>query len=322
MSGRSVEPTRSAWRRGGAAAGGFFTGWGLPVFLGAATVIYELFLLAVLLAPNRGAWGLFAEDFKIWCFSYDPRTGGVEWMAVAVMLTEPLFICGVLVGIWRLGRHRSMPAPQGGWPYRAAAAGVVCGALAVSGLYALGRPVADVPGLPFPGERIRTRLTPPEFNLQDQRGAALSDGDLKGEVTLVTGIYAECTTACPQIMLQMRETLDALPPDVRARLRIWAFSLNPEYDTRDLMSRMAEGYGFDYPQFRYLNGAPVPMRRILENWQFSARRDPATGIIEHANLYILVDAQGRIAYRFNTDPRHEGWLREAITALATEAPSP
>lgn len=310
-------------RRFGAALGRFMTGAGLPVFVAAATTVYELFLLAIMVAPaGWGFWGAFAEEFKVWCFSYDPRTGGMEWMAVLIMFAEPLFICGVLLGVWRIGVGRErLPAGAGrvAWPLQAAAAGVVFGALAVGGLYAIGRPVGEAPVPPFPGERIRTQLAPPAFALTDHRGEAASDGDLTGAVTLVTGVYATCSTSCPEILLQVRDTLDALPPAVRDRVRVWAFSLSPEYDTAELMNSVAEAYGFTYPQFRYINGPGAPTKAVLEDWQFSARRDPDTGLVEHANLFILIDAQGRIAYRFNLDRRHEDWLREAIVALSAEA---
>ncbi len=324
MSGPCAESSHRSCgpvRRSGVALGRFLTGAGLPVFVGAATAVYELFLLAVLFAPaDWGFWGAFAEEFKVWCFSYDPRTGGMEWMAVVIMLAEPLFICGVLVGIWRMGRGRSLnPAPRLARPLRPAMAGVVFGLVAVGGLYAIGRPAAELPVPPFPGERIRTQLEPPTFALVDQRGEAATDTDLSGAVTLVTGVYATCSTSCPEILLQVRDTLDALPAAARDRLRVWAFSLSPEYDTVELMAGVAEAYGFTYPQFRYLNGPVEPTRAVLENWQFSARRDPDTGLVEHANLFILLDAQGKIAYRFNLDRRHEGWLREAILALTAEA---
>ncbi|MCC6415481.1 MAG: SCO family protein [Opitutaceae bacterium] len=311
---------RPRWR-GFAAAGRFLTGSGLPTFVAAATAVYELFLLAILLAPtNGGLWGSFAQEFKVWCFQYDPRTGGMEWMAVVIMLAEPLFISALLVAIWSMGRRRATaPSVRPARSYRALVAGLIFGALASGGLYALGRPAGEPPVPPFPGERIRTQLPPPEFALVDQWGKPVARADLTGGVTLVTGVYATCATSCPEILQQVQALLKTLPSGARDLLRVWAFSLSPEYDTVDLMRRVTEGYGFVYPQFRYLNGDPAAMRGVLENWQFSARRDYKTGLVEHANLFILVDAQGRIAYRFKLDRRHEGWLREAILALTAEA---
>lgn len=307
-------------RRLRSAACGFITGPGLPAFLSAALSVYEVFLLLVIFAPpGWGAWSAFSEEFKIWCFSYDPRTGGMEWMSVVIMLAEPAFIVGLVLALWRFGRA-SAPAPRSGARRRASLAGLCVGLSVAGGLYAYGRPSADADApAPFPGERIRTRLVPPDFALRDQRGNAVTRESLRGRVTLITGVYAMCSTTCPDILREIRELTDALPPDARGRLDVVAMSLNPEYDTAELMGGVAEAYGFPYPGFRYANGDPAVMHPLLRDFQFSARINPVTRIIDHANLFILVDAEGFIAYRFNLDKRHAGWLREAALSLIQEA---
>ncbi len=314
-------PARPRWRSGGTA---FFTGAGLPVFLAAAAGVYEVFLLLVIFAPaSWGAWSAFAEEFKIWCFSYDPRTGGLEWMAAAIMVAEPLFIVGLVLGMWRFGRPTQPPRRRGFRPHlRAALAGLGAGGLAVAGLYAYGRPAAEPALPPFPGERIRTELAAPDFSLNDQRGLTVSLDDLRGRVTLVTGVYAMCSTACPEILLQSKALITELPPEARARFQMVALSLNPEYETAELMGAVADSYGLPHPEFRYLNGSPAVMHPLLRDFQFGARRNPDTGLIDHANLFILLDAQGRIAFRFNLDRRHRDWLRAAVLMLTAEAASP
>lgn len=299
---------------------GFFTGTGLPLFMLMAAGVYELFLLAVVFAPeSTGAWGNFSREFKQWCFRYDARTGGMEWAAVWVMLIEPAFVVAVAASVWH---HGLRPLRRlAGWArhWRSAAAGVAAGVLTMGGLYAYGRPDAgaDAP-LPFPGERIRTALTPPDASFVDQEGNAFSLAGLRGRVVLVTGVYAQCSTACPEILRETKALLDTLPAADRARLSVVALSLNPEYDTADLMSAVTEGYGFSFPEFRYLNGQPTAMHAALTQLGFGATRNPATGVVDHANLFLVLDAQGRIAYRFTLDARHRSWLREAILSLTGE----
>jgi len=72
---------------------------------------------------------------------------------------------------------------------------------------------------------------------------------------------------------------------------VLALSLNPEYDTRELMAAVAAGYGFIHPEFRYLNGAPAAMHEVLERLQFARVKNPQTGVIEHANLLLLIDPE-------------------------------
>lgn len=299
----------------------FFTGTGFPLFLLSATLVYEAFLLAIVFAPEgTGAWGGFSREFKQWCFRYDPRTGGMEWAAVWVMLVEPAFVVGVAAFLWRRGL-RPLRA-LAGWKKhcRAAAAGVLAATAAMGGLFAYGRPDADHDApLPFPGERIRTRLTLPSFTFNDQKGHSFSLEEMRGRVVLATGIYAMCSTSCPEILRETKTLLDSLPSHIRERISVVALSLNPEEDSTDLMDRVTEGYGFRYPEFRYLNGAPVGMHETLTRLGFARVKNPRTSVIDHANLFLLIDARGEIAYRFTLDARHRSWLREGLVSLAQEA---
>lgn len=299
----------------------FFTGTGLPLFLLAAAAVYEAFLLVVVFAPeSTSAWGGFAREFKQWCFRYDARTGGMEWAAVWVMLVEPLFVVTVAAVLWRRGLRPLRTLD--GWRRhgRSAAAGVLAASLAMAGLYAYGRPDAgaDDP-LPFPGERIRTQLAVPPFSFVDQKGRPFALGELRGRVVLVTGIYARCATTCPEILRETKALLAELAPAIRAQIAVVALSLNPEEETADLMDRVTEAYGFQYPAFRYLNGEPAGMHATLTGLGFARVKDPRTGVIDHANLFLLIDARGEIAYRFTLDARHRSWLREGLIALAREA---
>ena len=295
-------------------------GAGLPVFVLTAVAVYEGFLAAIVLSPpGWGAWGAFTTEFKIWCFDYDPRTGGMEWAAVVVMLIEPLFIAGICAFLWRralagLRQGRALAEQT-----RALSAGVIVALAVVAGLFAYGRPAGEPPVPPFPGERIRTALTPPEFRFLDQKGRSFGIDDARGQVVLVTSVYARCSTSCPEILIETHNVLDGLPPRLRERVVVAALSLEPEYDTRELMDSIAEAHGFVYPQFRYLNEGPRVMNDVLTRFGFSRSRNSETGVIDHANLFVLIDGGGRIAYRLTLQPRHQAWLHEAVLQLATEA---
>ena len=294
----------------------FLIGAGLPVFLLGAVTVYEAFLLALVFAPeaSNGWWAAFARDFRIWCFNYDPRTGGMEWSAVGMMTAEPLFVVIVALVLWRRALH------AGAWlrAWRVALAGGTIALLAAGALLTLRADDREAPLPPFPGERIRTAITPPAFTFVDQTGQPCELAELRGRVVLVTGVYALCSTSCPEILIETRKLLDSLRPAARAKLSVVALSLNPEYDTVAMMSAVASGYGFVHPEFRYLNGDAAVMHGVLEDLQFARVRNAQTGVIDHANLLILIDAEGKIAYRFNLNPRHQAWLREAVLQLTAE----
>lgn len=295
----------------------FFLGAGLPVFLLAALAVYEAALLALIFGPLDSGWlGELAREFKIWCFNYDPRTGGMEWAAVGMMLLEPLFVVVVATVLWR----RALAGARWVAAWRPAAAGAGLAVAALGGVAAAGWQGGEGGVLPpFPGERIRTRLPAPGFRLTDQTGRECALEELRGRIVLVTGVYALCTTTCPEILIETRRLLESLPAAARARVSVVALSLNPEYDTAVLMAGLAAGHGFNHPEFRYLNGPPALMHDLLDRWQFARTKNPRTGQIDHANLFLLLDADGHIAFRFNLNSRHREWLREAVLLLAAEA---
>ena len=313
-----------------ARAGRFFTGPGLIVFLFTALAAYEAFLLFTLLWPTDAAWlGSFVRDFQLWCYRPDPRTGGLSWTAVSVMLLEPLFVVGVAAVLWRgtVAQLARAALWRAHWQSALAAALAVAAGIAGLVFYAKADAARAEALPPFPGERIRIALPLPDTPMVDQKGAAFRFADLRGQVLLVTGVYASCSTACPAIFEELHQVLKEFTPAERARLRIVALSLNPEYETAELMDAVADARGFTHPEFRYVNGrTPGEMLGLLSRLQFARVRNPETGVIDHVNLFLAVDRDGRIAYRFNLEPRHRAWLREGLRSLLREdnvaAPAP
>jgi protein SCO1 len=185
--------------------------------------------------------------------------------------------------------------------------------------YAQAEARASVAMPPFPGERIRVALEIPDVPLIDQKGTPFRFSELHGDVVLVTGIYAACTTACPEILKETRALLAELSSTERAGVRVVALTLNPEYETAELMDLMAQSQGFTHPEFRYVNtDRPADMLDLLSRMQFSRIRNPETGVIDHINLFLLVDRTGKIAYRFTLEPRHRAWLRDGLRSLLKE----
>lgn len=300
----------------------FFLGAGFPACLLSGALVYEVFLLLVIFGPpGTGIWGQFSQDFKRWCFSYDPRTGGMSWGAVWVMLAEPVFLAALTAALWRSSLTHAFNRRGVAAHWRSAAVGALVALVATVALFAYGSLASGKPevALPFPGERIRTRIAPPAFTLTDHRGAPVSLDALRGRVVLVTGVYATCSTSCPQILRDVKDLMDALPPAARNHFVAVALSLNPAYDTSEMMTAIAKAYGFPYPGFHYANGPATEMHDLLTRLQFAPVKNPATGAIDHANLFILVDAAGLIAYRFNLLDRHRPWLHEATKQLLQEA---
>jgi protein SCO1 len=315
MSGTSAEARPTARGVTGALAA-FFSGWRFPAWTVAILTAHLVTLgVALLLPTGDDAVGRFAEEFKTWCFGFDPATGRMEWMLVAMMLFEPFGLALMIAAIWRRQLAEAFTGRRWVAPVLSSMVAVIAAGV-VFGL--LHDPRAPSGALPFPGERLRTALTPPPMSLTDQEGREVSLEALRGRVVLVTSVYSRCSQTCPMIMAQVKRALAGLSEAERANLTVLAVSLDPAHDRPDVLARLAKAQGISAPLYRLGTGEPAYVEGLLDALGVARSRDPQTGIISHANLFWLMDREGRLAYRFTLGERQEEWLGAALKLLVAE----
>jgi protein SCO1/2 len=291
----------------------FFSSWRFPTFVIAVVVGYEFLLFALLLLPSGGE---FAVEFRTSCFGYDPVTGVVEWIVVFTTFTVPLIVVLVVSISWWRELAAALKIR------RKAVAGYLVMGFAIA--VAVGTALAAVSGstdfseLPFPTEALRTEHRAPEFELKDHMGDTVRLTDLRGRVVLVTAIFSKCGYSCPIILRDLQDSIAALTPEQLDDLRIAVITLDPENDTPEVLAKVAAARGFTSPPFHLLSGEPATVERVLDDLAFPRSRDADTGAIDHANLFILIDRQGRVAYRFTLDDRRQLWLVAALRLMLNE----
>lgn len=292
----------------------FFGSWRFPVVgltvglattaLGAATLFWP---------PTPDALGQFAEDFRVWCFGYDPATGSIQWAYVFVFLVQPLALCALLAALWGQDLRRLRAREAAPW----LGVGFGLTALFAAGLWGSFTP-APRGELPFPAEALRTSLAPPAFALDAHDGTTVSLAALRGKVVMVTGVYASCGNTCPMIMGQSRDAVAALTPAEREDLRVVGVTLDPTHDTPAVLAAMATAQQVSAPSFRLVTGPPATVEGLLDSFGIARSRDPETGIITHANVFVLIDRAGNVAYRFTLGDRQKVWLTTALRLLLAE----
>lgn len=302
----------------------FFGTWRFPVMMLSMLFFFTATIIIVLLLPTSNpALASFAEDFKVWCLRYDPATGEMEWGYVLTFLFQPLllaFIVFLVWGnqLWETGKHHFRKM----MPYIVVSFVLTIGMLITLTILA-GNEIRAGEGkeLPFPAERLRTTFTAPDFSLVNQNEDPVSLESLKGKVVLVTAVYAQCGYTCPMIFAQTKEALAQLSTTEKSQLTVAAITLDPEHDTPEILNALARGQQVEAPFFNLLTGEPVKVNAVLDKFGFSRSRDPETGVINHANLFILIDREGRVAYRFTLGERQQRWLVSALKVLINEKTS-
>lgn len=299
----------------------FMSSWRFPAVVLPLLGLVQLLLLALLVVPaEAGVLSRFAEDMKVWCFGYDPATGGLQPAYVLMVVVDPAILAGLVTVVWWRPLTRIMRRlPWALLPYGAGALVLTSAiALAAVGLWGVEQAEAVDP-TEFPADRLRVSLpAPPVEELVDQDGRPVRLEDLRGRVVVLTAVYATCGYTCPMILGQARAALDALTPAERAEITVVGVTLDPERDDPAAMKRMADGQEVSAPTFRLLTGAPERVNRALDAMGIARRRDPATGVIDHSNVFLLLDRDGRVAYRFGLGDLQERWLTEGLRVLVGE----
>jgi protein SCO1/2 len=299
----------------------FFATWRFPVFAFAVLFFATAFSGILLLIPGGDSGvGAFADEFRTWCFGYDSATGTYEWAYIVMLFLNPLVLSLLIVGLWwgplkdlqHEGLRRGLPS---------AASGFVLILISASGFGLLGADSgAQARDLEFPADSLRTEIPAPEIDLVDQNGERVALQELRGGVVIVTGVYATCGYTCPMIMGQVKNVVDSLSPEEAEWVTVLAVTLDPAHDTPKVLKEMAANQGVSAPRYRLLTGDPATVERTLDLIGIKRKRDPETGVIDHANIFLVVDREGRVAYRFSLGDRQEEWLGEAIKKLVAEAP--
>jgi protein SCO1/2 len=294
----------------------FLIGATFPAFALSLLVCWVVFLIAMLLAPSSASGlGAFAEDFRVWCFGYDPATGRTDVAYVMAMIVPQFMIGAFIVYFWWEPLREVRRKPLVIARYLGAAALLVAGSSAGFALTADQAPKGE---LPFPAEELRTSYEAPQFALTNQLRETVSLAGFQGNVVILTAVYASCPHTCPVILSQTKAAIAELSPEEREDLRVIAVTMDPENDSPDVLGKLAKNHGMQSTLYHLVTGDPADVERLLDRMQIARQRDPETGVISHANLFLLIDREGRIAYRLGLGERQQRWLTSALRVLLRE----
>lgn len=294
-----------------------FMGHQFAVFaMGLLSLLLLMFVTTLVWPSSETGFGAFAQDFKTWCFSYDPATGRVNAIWTAVMFLNPLMLIGIMSMIWGQPIAEALRERRGSVARVLIVAAVTFTGL-VAGMVAFARPAPQT-ALPFPAERLRMELSAPVFDLENQAGERVRLEDLRGRVVLVTAVYATCHNACPTIITTVRQAVAQLTDAQRADLTVVAISLDPHNDTLSRRAATAKAHQLEAPFFNYVNGDPAVVEELLDRYSFARVKNEATGEVDHSNMFVLIDRDQKIAFRLNLGDRHQPWLPTALRVLLGE----
>jgi len=160
----------------------------------------------------------------------------------------------------------------------------------------------------------------PGFSLVDQSGKSVSLGDFAGEILVVDFIFTRCPGPCPIMTGRHVELQRLLSPELRERVHFVSISLDPAYDSPEVLRAYASARGADLAHWSFLTGPEADVAEVVRRWGVGTLRAP-DGNIDHALATFLVDGRGRIAKRWLGLEHATSEMRDEIAAVANATPA-
>ena len=155
----------------------------------------------------------------------------------------------------------------------------------------------------------------PDFSLIDLRGAPLALSDLHGKIWVADFIFTRCVAACPLMTVKMKRLQEEF---VESGIYFISFSVDPEYDTPDVLLRYANRFGVDGNRWFFLTGEKKVIYHLTQEG-FGLAIGQQESEVLHSARFVLVDHRGQIRgyYDSNEDEALQK-LRRDIPQLLLE----
>ena len=137
----------------------------------------------------------------------------------------------------------------------------------------------------------------PNFGMIDQHGDFVQIRELRGKAFVLNFIFTRCrvATMCPASTTRMAELQEIAREDGMENLHFVTITFDPEYDSPGILRQYAEGYGLEDENFHLLTATQELVDDLLR--QFGILTMEEDGTINHTMATLLVDANGRVAFR-------------------------
>ena len=139
-------------------------------------------------------------------------------------------------------------------------------------------------------------ISVPDFNLTNQQGESFGLSDMAGKIWVADFIFTNCPTICPAMTQEMARLQSEFVADP---VYFVSFSVDPERDTPEVLSRYATAYGADDRRWHFLTGDKAKIYQLAEQG-FFLDAGPKGGEILHSPRFVLVKPDGNIHDYYNS----------------------
>ncbi len=158
----------------------------------------------------------------------------------------------------------------------------------------------------------------PEFEFPESAGGTVSRESMKGKRWLANFIFTRCAGPCPLMTRDVSE-LHRLVAQSNPDFRFVTFSVDPSYDTAEVLQKYAETFRADQERWKFVTGDETAMHDFIRRG-FTQYVQPNLGDLRkpgfevaHSNRAVLVNEEGvPVASFVMTIPEDVAKLRRII----------
>ena len=137
----------------------------------------------------------------------------------------------------------------------------------------------------------------PDFAFLNQDSLLITNNDYKGKVYVVEFFFTTCPTICPimnENLIQIQNRFTNFE-----NFGVASFTINPDYDTPQILKEYAEKYGVTNLNWNLMTGASQQIYDLANTGFniFASQSPNSPGGFEHSGMFALVDKNGFIRSR-------------------------
>lgn len=155
----------------------------------------------------------------------------------------------------------------------------------------------------------------PDFSLVNSRDEISTRKILEGKIWIADFIFTTCAGPCPIMSTKMAEINEHFLS--QNDINLVSISVNPEYDTPEVLSQYAQKYTSDTYKWQFLTGDYDQIQEIIVNGFKIGDPDE---IVFHSTKFALVDRLSRIrGYYGGLESEEIDRLKKDILLLLKES---
>jgi len=134
-----------------------------------------------------------------------------------------------------------------------------------------------------------------EFINQDEETVSLDD--LKGEYWVADFVFTNCTTVCIPMTSNMKILQDEMIEEDLTNIELISFTVDPDYDTPEVLSDYAKEYDANLDNWSFLTGYEFDDIKEISIKSFrSMLQEPQPGDdqVTHGTRFFLINPKGEV----------------------------